>query len=737
MTTMPSHHEYRELLEPWIPAAKPWLYRVPRDPECVCFGIGNHGHWSLQASNTAFGAFAVLAADPDTNPARTGMSRDELTATALAMFRFCVRSHHAGATAATTDGLPWGHSWISALCQERFFHGVEAIERELTQRDRDDLRAMLVSECDWLLDQYPVKAGLVEDNKPESNLWNGAILHRVAATYPDLPRAAEYREKGTCFLVNAISLPSDAQCEDILAGRPVRERHVGANYFESFSCNHHGYMNVGYMVITLSNLAMLHFAGRTRNIAWPEELYRNAERSWQLVKTCTFPDGRLLRIGGDTRVRYCYCQDYAIPMWLMARDRFGDTDAAEFESGWLDQIHVEQSANEDGSFMGGRLASMREVSPLYYTRLEGDKAVTLSMGAYWRRVLPELNAAPATVRPAPLLDHWEDDYHGACMVRTPRRVASWVWRAAELPQGLCLPPDASDMAEWKTNLAGRIIGLGMVHSHKLNHHREAAFPGGFATCGQVTIRSEKHYAEGAFDEDVAIQDTAFAALPDDTTVVGIQRARAINRVFLRQAKGLMLQIPNDVFNGFTRTYTSAEGELNLEGRDGQQAKLELAGGWINVEGRLGVVALAGAPLTLLHPEKPGVPIKAYPWQAHTHIAGGFLYVDEICMVCADEVTDYDAGETLYDVAFAVQADVGAKDTADCAQANAQAEVKLDSPDARAVRVRAADGRTYLVAANFGSAEAAMPESGDILAGFLPGKQNLILPPNTCGVARLS
>jgi len=734
--TIPSHHEYRELLETWIPAARPWLYRMPHDEDCVCYGIGNHGHWALQASNTAFGAFAALASDPDTDPMRTSMSRDELMATALAMFRFCVRSHHTG-SGTSTDGLPWGHSWISALCQERFFHGVEAIESEFTQRDRDEFRTMLVSEANWLTDEYPVVAGLVKNNKPESNLWNGALLHRTAAYFPDAPRVEEYREKGTTFLINAISIPSDAECADIVDGKPVRDRHVGANYYESLACNHHGYNNVGYMVITLSNIAMLHFAGRTKGFTWPDALYRNVEKSWQVVKTCTFPDGRLMRIGGDTRVRYCYCQDYAIPMWLMMRDRFGEGDTDALEAGWLEQVRTEQSSNDDGSFMGGRLASMCEASPLYYTRLEGDKAVTLSMAAYWRRVLPSLNETPGTTS-TPLLDHWEDDYHGACMVRSPRRAASWVWRAAELPQGLCLPPDASDMAEWNTNMAGRVLGLGMVHHHLLDAHSEAAFDGGFATCGRTTIRSAKYFAEGAFDEDVAIQELAFAALPDDATVVGLQRAKATNRVFLRQAKGLMLQIPNDVFNGFTRTYTTADGELTLQGRDGQEAKLELADGWINVEGRVGVVALSGAPLTLLHPEKPGIPIKAHAWwQSHGHTGGGFLYVDEICMVCEDELAAYDAGETLFDVAFAVQVDVGADDTAAFAKANAQAAVAVDSPDVRAVRVVGADGKTYLVAANFGTEDACLPGKAEILGGFCRLDSALHLPPGTCGVARLS
>lgn len=732
--TLITHHDYRTSLEAWIPAAREWLYRLPNDPACICYGVGNHGHWALQASNTAFGAFAALAADPETDCSRTAMSRDELLATALAMFRFCVRTHNAG-TGTTTDGMSWGHSWISALCLERFFHGVEAIAEHLDETDWNDLRTVMLSEADWLLDEYDVVAGLVNNNKPESNLWNGALLHRAAAVYPDAPRVAEYREKGTTFLVNAISTPSDEQCTAVVDGKPVRDRFVGANFFESFSCNHHHYMNVGYMVITLSNIAMLHFSGKTRGIAWPDALYRNVEPLWQLVKACTFPDGRLMRIGGDTRVRYCYCQDYAIPVWLMMRDRFGEPDSDTLENGWLTQVRTEQNWNGDGSFLGKRLAEMRTVSPLYYTRLEGDRAVTLSMGAYWRRVLPELNNEPEA-KPKPLLGQWEDEYHGACMVRGEQRTASWIWRAAEPPQGLCLPPDASDMAEWKTNLAGRIAGLGMVQEYHLDAHHHEAFTGGFTTCGRITIRSTKHYAEGGLDEDVANQDLAFCALPDDATVVGLQRATAANRVFLRQVKGLMLQIPNDVFNDFSRTYATSEGKWTLTGRDGQRIRHDLPTGWLNVEDRLGVVALAGGPLTLLHPEKPGIPIKSHPWQAHTHIAGGFLYVDELCIICNEDLKACDAGESLFDVAFAIRTNVDADETAAFAAANRETTTTIDNADVRVTQVVGADEQSYLVAANFGSDAAVVPLEGTILAGFTATDKGLTLPPGICGLARL-
>lgn len=719
METTCLSRQYLSLLEPWVRAARTWLYRLPSDPECLCCGVGYHNHWALQAHTTAFAAFACLAADPATDSTRTGMSRDELLATALAMLRFTARGHLAG-SGACADGEPWGHSWISALCQERMMHGVEAIAAALTERDLAELRAMLLSEADWLLDEYRLVAALTgPENRPESNLWNGALLCRTATLYPDAPRAADYLEKAHRFLINGISIPADADCLRQVAGRTVKERFQGANFFASYACNHHGYMNVGYIGITLSNVAMLHFFFRGLGRPAPESLYHHVDDVWPLFKACTFPDGRLLRLGGDTRVRYCYCQDYAIPIWLMQRDRCGDTDVEAFEQGWLRQVATEQAGNPDGSFLGRRLAAMADASPLYYTRLEGDRAVTLSMGACWRRRFAEFAAVPAGIPPR-ALTAWHDDHHGACLVRGPRRCASWAWGAAEPPQGLCLPPDGSDLAEWQNNLAGRVAGPGAMNSAAVLRHAENTFPGGFATCGRLRWKSEKLYAEGEPDVDTAVADLALAALPDGVTVVGLQRARTLARVFLREAKGLFLQVPNDLQNGARRSYAWNGGGVTLSGRDGTPSVWTAPEGWLSIDGRLGVVALYGAPLTVLHPAEARITIRAYPWNAHARAVGGCLFVDQICMVCEDQIRPHAADTTLFDVGFAVLAGAGVDDTGRFAAANLGALVETGSPDVRVLRVRGADGQRYLFAANLGDEPA-----------------RLSLPATSAGIARLA
>lgn len=692
----------RQLLENWVAQARRWLYRLPDDGGLICYGLGQHGHWALQAHDTAFSAFAVLAADPETDPENTKMSRDELTATALAMFRFTFRSHHAGGGHAT-DLKSWGHSWISVLGLERMMHGVRAMRPVLTADDHDLLRRVLLSEAGWLLESYPVTAGLTQNNHPESNMWNGAFLHRVARLYPEAPQAAACLEKGSRFLANALSIPEDVSDERLIDGRPLRDWHVGPNFTSTYGCNHHGYMNVGYMVITLSNLALFHFACREEGWTPPETLYLHARELWQVVKTCTFSDGRLWRIGGDSRVRYCYCQDYALPVWLFAQDYLGDQDVPRLEEGWLKQVQAEAEDNGDGTFLGRRLKRLAEKAPTYYYRLEGDKAGSLSMPLWWRRTLDIGSQASAAGTGVEKLGAWSDDLHGASLVREEKRLASWCWVACEAPQGMCLPPEASDMAEWRYSLSGQIRGQGVVNDRRVLRHQSARFNGGFATCGRVQVWTDVFIGEGDTEDDIARIDLAFAALPDGRTTVGFQCGRLLHRAVVREVKGLYLLIPNDVHNRFTRRYDGAFGRKDLRGYPQQGQRLGASGSWLTIDSKLGIVGLyGGSELQVYQPSEPQVVIHPSKYQSHAGETGGLLYADEICLgACTDQSELCEPG-VLFDVGFAVRAGVSAADTSLWSQAGSRRILPLEgSASIRAARVAGADGGLYLAAAHFG------------------------------------
>ena len=140
-------------------------------------------------------------------------------------------------------------------------------------------------------------------NAPESNLWNGAILWRTAAMVPDHPAAAEWQERAHTFLVNSVSVAVDAADETMLAGKQVRQRYVGANFFPNYALDHHGYLNVGYMVICVSNAAMLHFDCKLAGLPRPETLDHHQADLWRLVRRLIFADGRLALVVPDQPAR--------------------------------------------------------------------------------------------------------------------------------------------------------------------------------------------------------------------------------------------------------------------------------------------------------------------------------------------------------------------------------------------------------------------------------------------------
>jgi hypothetical protein len=387
----------------------------------------------------------------------------------------------------------------------------------------------------------------------------------------------------------------------------VRERHVGANYFPNYALDHHGYLNVGYMAICISNAAILHFDARRQGFGAPETLYFHQADLWQAVRRFLFADARLLRLGGDSRVRYAYCQEYLLPALLLAADHFRDPHALELASHQIDLMEQEAAAGPDGAFYSRRMADLGRRNLHYYTRLESDRACVLGMLLAY---LPLVNPPPAPAEPFNLstAGSWAEPEHGALLERSSRRIASFSWRAHGLSQGLCLPADGSDLAEWSLNLAPVVRfleddGAANGSHRRLIRYTQHSFPGGFTTCGAVMEGVEIAVDEGAHTTDQAVSHVAFATLPDDQTCVGLQLVRAApDRVgYLWELKGLHLNLPNDLFNGFQRSLHTATGTLLLQSPPAQDEILPLGSAWVNIDDRLGVLLLDGAPRAAAQP----------------------------------------------------------------------------------------------------------------------------------------
>ena len=720
------------LLCDWAVHAESYWYPMPDGPQLGCYGTGYNG-WGVQTNQKYVSAMAVLSVFGSKVAAVPVLERNRARERALTALRFSLRSHVTG-DYHCTDGTQWGHTWISALGVERMMHGVYLLDPDLTDEDRNALRRVLTSEAAWLAKHHDRGGhqGVVADpwahtgkNAPESNLWNGAVLWRTAAMYPDHPDADYWRDAAHRFLMNAVSIPGDAEDDRVVAGRPVKDWHVGANFFPHYALDHHGYLNVGYMVICLSNAAMLHFDMTALGQPAPESLYHHLEDLWQVVRKLTFSDGRLARIGGDTRVRYAYCQEYLLPTLVFAVDQFDDAHAAYLLEQQLKWIEREAAFSEDGSFYGKRLAALVESSPYYYTRLESDRACALGMAyTYWQQLHDRRDTgavrsaqAPAVETPrdafeASVAGSWCDPGHGAVLHRCPTRFASFAWRAHGLAQGLCQPPDDGHRAEWSQNLGGHIRFLGddgefagvrTDHRRLVGYHIDP-FDGGFVTAGAVTEGVGVTLPEGWRADESALHQIAFAALPDEHTVIGLQHCRtAHHRTYVATVKGLHLNLPNDFYNRFTRKVVTSQGEMALKGIPTQERIEPLGSTWACLDDRVGIVGFYGAEQLMVHrsSQRRGGPFRS-------------LYVDEVCFHCALGARSVDPNQVILDVGWAILSDVNPEQTQRFAQM--QAPVPTSGyAHVRGVRVKALDRRNYVVLANFGPTKQDYPSMGILVS----------------------
>lgn len=618
---------YLSLMLPWLNTLPRYLRSASFEPALSYYGLGDSAHWSVQSNMNIFASLAVMATSAAFPEKEAGFSREEIINTALSLLRYSLATHLTGNKKAI-DGKQWGCHWISVLGMERMAHGIDAIKEYLTDEDQEALRKIMLAESDWRLDHFEPVAGMVGaegNNKPESNIWNGAVLLRSAIEYPDSARVEEYLEKAALYLLNGLSHPLDAASEKKYRSKELRKWHIGFNFTPNWSLDHHSYLNVGYMIICLSNLAMLHFFYKSRGLKAPEEVYLHIEDLWPLVKNFTFPDGRLLRIGGDTRARYTYCQNYCIPSWLLAADLFSDKETANFEQNWLQIIKKEQDYSADGGFYTKRLADLQNKSYYYFTRLESDAILSLSYGAYWRRLF-ELPQPEQEIKQTQF--SWKDEFHGANFIRNQENTRSFVWHSAQGPSGLICPLSDSSFAEWQGNLHGELFSAHQGYLTQGEEHSFEMFTGGFINYGKALWREQVPLGEGEAAFDYAEHQIACVALPDAKSLIILEYAKCIHEVTLKTVKGACIKIPNDLFNDFERSYYLDNGKV-LKNRNipEEEEIIELSGNNVNIDNKLNVSSIYGAEkeLLLFRPAERNIIIKS--WQS-TKLNS--LYAEEIC-----------------------------------------------------------------------------------------------------------
>ncbi|MEP0844824.1 MAG: hypothetical protein HRF43_19155 [Phycisphaerae bacterium] len=211
----------------------------------------------------------------------------------IPMMRYLATTHVTGPRP-TSDGKKWGQVkkptheqstyWASMLGRAAWWNWDE-LPRDL----RDDVRRVVAYEADWVA-ANPPQFRLDYDTKSEENAWHCTVLSSALLILPNDPRREKWEKTIQRYAIGSYLRPADKASTTIVDGRPVSEQFEGANIFDDFTLENHGFVHPDYMgafSLTLGLMADYLLTGRKP----PEAFVYNVADLYANLKWLAMPDG--------------------------------------------------------------------------------------------------------------------------------------------------------------------------------------------------------------------------------------------------------------------------------------------------------------------------------------------------------------------------------------------------------------------------------------------------------------
>ncbi|NLX21788.1 MAG: hypothetical protein GXY55_08980 [Phycisphaerae bacterium] len=491
---------------------------------------------------------------------------DEATAEPLrGLIRLALGTHIANNTIDRPDIQKWGatlthaddwHADLFAVAQGMLLLDALPPER------REQMRRILEWEADKQVEYGVSKEWRTWPGRSpghscgESNSWSATLLQMARLAMPGSERHAAWRESAIEYSLNAICTPADMTSDEIVGGKPLKERVKGANFEPGGIQEHHYFYHPGYMGWPLAYQAYAHLMDQ----ALPAD-QRNADvylHNWRLaydrLKQGTFSNGRFIHCAGDDWITYGYGNTQFMPAALFAAAEFRDPDASRIVDEWLKMIEMQQDLT-GGSVQGARLATMLRLRLNDFSWYEGQEGCCLAQ-ALW--VLDRIDPAaiPAPASEAEYDKRNTSTYHepNANLIwhRDEHRWASFSWRAyRKQAQAIVQPIGLPHLLRFNANSTGILQISGLSPSYEIEWFELAPFAeGGFWSLGSIGRESKRVIHEKATRTIAPLvrQYQALVALPEGPTVF-IDQCRALDQLWLLRTGALGMRLAADVFNG--------------------------------------------------------------------------------------------------------------------------------------------------------------------------------------------
>ncbi|WP_371158464.1 hypothetical protein [Jannaschia sp. 2305UL9-9] len=500
------------------------------------FGDGSSGENGIRSNSNLVFAIATLLSQKD----EISVSEDvhvELGTILKRLVRYLTSSHVTGNGSCQDNGR-WGLSWQSSWWATKLALGADMARDILEPDDMAAVHALVAAEANRHLSRL-IPTGLSEDTKAEETAWDAEIIAVAMALLPDDSNAPLWRKRLIEFGINTFSCPSDRNNNTVVDGVTVSETLRSCNIHEDGSLENHGTTHFCYVASPLISKTWAAFALKRASIAIPDALAHNAKKVWEFSEP-TFLSNRFAYLGGQDWARYTYGEYFILPALLfLASIECGERTGTIFQKR-LALLDFEASRSLDGSFFGARFTQ-----GLYkgqYAKYETDCfaciALTLTMLAS-----QGFATGPAAEGCAAGTSSPESQ---CCYARNETAFMSFAWSTLNqpVPNLVFLPFSDDSIADWyRANLLGSIkfgqevnwIGVKAMEAQGNSIRVE----------GSHSIRNSKGVALAQNHLKIDFRDGILRVASK------YRSSRKLSAVHLT---GLNWSIPNDVFNGFTRTY---------------------------------------------------------------------------------------------------------------------------------------------------------------------------------------
>jgi hypothetical protein len=554
--------------------------------------------------------------------------RNEIRRKAIAAIRYCVASHVTGPQTGV-GGKHWGNSWQSAMWTGDLAFGAWLIWDDLDASVRKDVERVVVYESDRFLSIKP-PTGEFNDTKAEENGWDLTCIGLAAAMFSHDPHAAAWNEKAVEYAMNTLSAPQDAGDNTIVDGRPVSQWFRGPNVHPDYTLENHGIFHPGYCACSsyfLTDTAMYYTFGH-RPV--PQAAMHHVMNEWKMFQDIVLPDGE---------TAYPQGMDWElhglpyVTLFAAVACREHDTLAAHMENVYLQYLRQWQvKAHGDLELWGSALGF-------------GRHATTTGLAAYaflahkiFGPAAKDMSARKAaeTVEGVHLYDRLQ-----LATQRTANKYVSFSWTNRVM--GMAIPIGAGhegnpDFTAPIPN--GFIGGFDPAPKGKNNlsvaEHSWKCTTDGFETAGTLLLNGG------------SLKQTLRMTSIGEKTVLYEDRVTATRDVAIAEERGVPIGIENDEFTGGTRQLFWQGGQVVLDFKKPQKP-LAISGSWANVDGRLGLIMVAGGHLSYN--------------QARGYQHGISIYEDILCGSFSTQPKQFKAGDEVAHRVAIVLLETSPKETA--------------------------------------------------------------------------